>query len=446
MKFFSTVFIFFLQSMSSMAQTETVVQTSSLQFPFKLSIKNLEETTNQAIRGVIYKDSLYTDDNNDQLKCTVWKDGEIKLSSVKNNVLKLDVPLKVWIEKGLGAFGAYAYKSTEFRLIMSFHLVYTISTDWKLNTKTIKNGYVWSQKPSLNFISVQVPITPIVEKILDKKQGEYANLIDEQIGKNVNLKAQLIDVWNLLKEPQKVSEEYNTWLALLPQSIEAYPFTQDASSIISAFKVNLKVVSSIGLDSMLITPNARDIPPLGYNSFNLDSFQLNTLVSIPYSEATSIAQKKFLNQEFSFSDNKYKVLVNDIVIYSQDNKLTIVTDLSGSFNGKAYIQGEIYYDEVKRILKMRNLEFDMKTKNIFHKAANWLFNGKIEKNLEANFEMPMDELLNYCLSSTNQALNRTQNGFKMSGKVWQLTPTSINCNEKTILLTVLAKGSLAVEK
>jgi hypothetical protein len=84
---------------------------SSLQFPFKLSIKKIEQTTNQAIKGIIYKDSLYTDDQNDQMKCTVWKDGEIKLSSIKNNVLKIDVPLKVWIEKGIGAFGAYTYKS-----------------------------------------------------------------------------------------------------------------------------------------------------------------------------------------------------------------------------------------------------------------------------------------------------------------------------------------------
>lgn len=433
-------------SQSALSQTETVIQTSSLQFPFKLSIKKIEETTNQAIKGIIYKDSLYTDEDNDQLKCTVWKDGEIRLSSVKNNVLKVDVPLKVWIDKGVGALGVYTYKNTEFRLVMSFHLVYNITKDWKLTTKTLKNSYTWTQKPSLNFVSLQVPITPIVEKILDKKQGEYANLIDEQIAKNLDLKTQIIDVWNLMKEPQKVSDDYNTWLAIIPQNIEALPFTQDAAHIKSAFKVNIKVVSSIGFDSSLKTPLVKDVPPLNYKLFNYDSFSLNTLVTIPYPEATSIAQKKFINQDFSFNEDKYKVTVNDIVLYASNNQLVIETDLTGSFNGKVFIQGDIYYDEVKRIVKMRNLEFDMKTKNLLHKAATWLFNGKIERNLEENFEMPVSELLDYCLTSTNQALNRNQNGFKMSGKVWTLSPMSLVCNEKNIILNLLAKGTLAVEK
>ena len=92
MKLGLRLFLFLLLSQNAQSQTEKVIQTSSLQFPFKLSIKKIEETTNQAIKGIIYKDSLYTDEDNDQLKCTVWKDGEIRLSSVKNNVLKVDVP------------------------------------------------------------------------------------------------------------------------------------------------------------------------------------------------------------------------------------------------------------------------------------------------------------------------------------------------------------------
>jgi hypothetical protein len=124
---------------------------------------------------------------------------------------------------------------------MSFHLIYNVSNDWKLITKTLKNGYVWTQKPSLNFVSLQLPITPIVEKILDSKQGEYAKLIDDQIGKHVNLKDDMIEVWNQLKEPQKVSDDYNTWLAIVPQAILASPFTQDDNYIKSSFHLKALV-------------------------------------------------------------------------------------------------------------------------------------------------------------------------------------------------------------
>lgn len=431
-----------LLSFCMQSQDTVLTHISSLQFPFKLSIKKLEQTANQAIKGIIYKDSLYTDD---QMKCTVWKDDEIKLSSIKNNVLRVDLPLKVWIEKGIGALGAYTYKSSEFKLTMSFHLVYSVSNDWKLITKTFKNGYTWTQKPSLNFVTIQLPITPLVEKILDKKQGDYAKLIDDQISKNLKLKDDMIKVWNQLKEPQKVSDSYNTWLAIIPQAIFASPFTQDENYIKSSFHLKALVRSCIGSDSALKTPVTYQLPPLIYKNLAADSFKLYTMVTIPYSEASQIAKKKFVDQEFSFNNGKYNINIHNIALYNNQGKLMIETDISGSLNGKTFIQGELYYQADRRTVRMRNLAFDLQTKNIFHKAASWLFNGKIEQNLEEKFEMPVGELLDYCSQSADQALNRNQNGMRLSGKLSQLTPTHLSSKDSSILLILLATGQLAIE-
>jgi hypothetical protein len=431
-----------LLSFCMQSQDTVLTHISSLQFPFKLSIKKLEQTANQAIKGIIYKDSLYTDD---QMKCTVWKDDEIKLSSIKNNVLRVDLPLKVWIEKGIGALGAYTYKSSEFKLTMSFHLVYSVSNDWKLITKTFKNGYTWTQKPSLNFVTIQLPITPLVEKILDKKQGDYAKLIDDQISNNLKLKDDMIKVWNQLKEPQKVSDSYNTWLAIIPQAIFASPFTQDENYIKSSFHLKALVRSCIGYDSALKTPVTYQLPPLIYKNLAADSFKLYTMVTIPYSEASQIAKKKFVDQEFSFNNGKYNINIHNIALYNNQGKLMIETDISGSLNGKTFIQGELYYQADRRTVRMRNLAFDLHTKNIFHKAASWLFNGKIEQNLEEKFEMPVGELLDYCSQSADQALNRNQNGMRLSGKLSQLTPTHLSSKDSSILLILLATGQLAIE-
>jgi len=419
---------------------------SSIQFPFRIGIKSLEECANQAIKGIIYKDSLYTDDHNDQLKSIVWKDGNIRFSPVQNNVLKIDIPLKVWIEKGIGALGTYTYKNIEFKMVMSFHLVYSISPEWKLKTKTLKNGYIWVQKPSLNFGSIHVPITPLVERILDKKQSEYAALIDGQISKSIDLKANMIDVWNIMKVPQKVSEEYNTWLAIIPYKVVAKPFVQNDRYIQSAFKLDVAILSSIGSDSSLRTPTVKDIPNFSYQNFQTDSFRLLTFVTLPYSELNQIAQKKFINQEYSFQEGKYRIRMNTISLSSNLEKLMIESDLTGSFNGKVRILGEVYFNETNRTMRLRQLEFDLKTKNILHKVANWLFNKKIERNLEDNFEMPIGDILDYCHTNTNKTLNRKQNGFSMYGNIWCISPIGFKCDENQLLLTIEARGQLSIEK
>lgn len=428
------------------SQDTTISRISSVQFPFRIGIKSLEECANQVIKGIIYKDSLYTDDHNDQLKSIVWKDGNIRFSPVQNNVLKIDIPLKVWIEKGIGALGAYTYKNIEFKLIMSFHLVYSISPEWKLKTKTLKNGYIWVQKPSLNFGTIHVPITPLVERILDKKQSEYATLIDGQISKSIDLKANMMDVWNTMKVPQKVSEEYNTWLAIIPYQVEAKPFVQDDRYIQSAFKLDVAILSSIGSDSSLRTPTVKDIPNFSYQNFQTDSFRLLTFVTLPYSELNQIAQKKFINQEYSFQEGKYRIRMNTISLSSNLDKLMIESDLTGSFNGKVRILGEVYFNETNRTIRLRQLEFDLKTKNILHKVANWLFNRKIERNLEDNFEMPIGDILDYCHTNTNKTLNRRQNGFSTSGKIWYIAPIGFKCDTNQLLLTLETRGLFSIEK
>jgi len=168
-------------------------------------------------------------------------------------------------------------------------------------------------------------------------------------------------------------------------------------------------------------------------------------VTIPYEEASQIARKKFIDQTFRFNEGKYSLTIHNISLYSRNGQLLIETDMTGSFKGKVYIHGDIYYQADKRTVRMRNLVFDMKTKNMLHKAATWLFNGKIERNLEENFEMPIGELLDYCSQSTDQALNRSQNGMQLTGKLSQLTPTLLSCKENSILLILLAKGKLAIE-
>jgi hypothetical protein len=205
------------------------------------------------------------------------------------------------------------------------------------------------------------------------------------------------------------------------------------------------VRSCIGSDSALKTPVTYQLPPLIYKNLTADSFKLYTMVTIPYSEASQIAKKKFVDQEFSFNNGKYNVNIHNVALYNNQGKLMIETDISGSFNGKTYIQGELYYQAERRSVRMRNLSFDIQTKNIFHKAASWLFNGKIEQSLEEKFEMPVGELLDYCSQSTDQALNRKQNGMRLSGKLSQLTPTHLSSKDSSILLILLATGQLAIE-
>lgn len=443
LKLIFTLFFVYL-SFSGISQDTTIRIQSAINFPLKIKFSKLETLTNSALDGLLFKDSLYTDNENDQFKCTVWKDGNIKISHVKNNVLKIDVPLKVWAEKGLGTLGIYNYQSTDFKLMMSFQMVYTITPDWKLKTKTFSNSYTWVQKPVLEIVKIKIPLTNLVEKSLNEKQAYYASNIDYQMDKFIDLKKDVLTVWNKLKTPEKVSEQYKTWLRFTPINIECAPFTQDKIAIHSTIKLNIISETFMGMNPP-INQDTNDIPRMITANLRPTNFELYTTAHIPCNEATLVSKNKFIGQKYQFNNGKYEVEIKDIAISTLDNKLVLDVDMIGSYNGKMLIQGIPYYNDTTKLVKLKNVEINLKTRNLLIKLYDWLFNGKIEQLFESKFEIPTQENIAYSKKCTNSALNQVKNGMKFSGQISEMKPLDIKLYTDKICLIILSNGNLKVE-
>lgn len=443
MRIYSLFFLFIL-SKYSQSQEATLRVESAINFPLKITFKSLEEVVNTKISGLIYADTSHFDNANDQFKCLVNKNGAIKLSHIKNNILKLDVPLKIWAEKGLGTLGVYTYQSTEFQVIMSFQMNYIITKDWKLKTKTVKNGFTWVQKPSLEFVKIKFPLSGLIENTLDKKQEESAKIIDENLNQSFQLKKDIIQVWNRLKTPQLISEKYKTWLIFTPLNIESSPFTQDALSINSNVKINL-ISETVLSDSIPPNSDTTDIPSLKTSQLSPSDFKLYTLIHMPYSELNEITKSKFVGQEFDFKNGKYKVKLTNISLQTIEKQIQIDVDMEGSYNGKLLILGTPYYDEAKNIVKLKDVRIDLKTKNILIMAYGWLFSGKLEEIFETKFEIPTKENMDYSKAMTHQALNQNKEGIKFKGYITEMKPKEIIVLQDKLCLSIITHGGLQIE-
>ena len=423
------------------SQNDKIAVGSQIIVPFELSYQSLEQTINASVSGVIFNDSSFEDNNNDQLKCVVKKNGTISIQPVKQNVLKIDVPLKINIEKGIGSFGIYSYHSTEMELTMSFQLVWNVLPSWKLFTKSIKNGYKWNKKPSLNLKGVEIPITGIVERILDSKQQEYANIIDQQIDKNVNIKQNVIQIWNQLMTPTQISSDFNAWMVARPKKILALAFSQNDKSIYTSFGIDLEVETAIGYQPPML-PSVIDIPSLTYTKSLKDEFELYTVINIPYYEATSIGKKKMIGTEYEFENGKYNIKIEDLQVSGKDSLIIIETTLSGSFKGVLRVEGLPFYDSTQNAIRLRNLDYHIQTKNLFYNVANWLFTKKILNSLQDNFAIPTEEGISRAKLSASDALNQTRNGAKFKGEISKMTPTAIRSINDILVMVILTKGQV----
>ena len=445
MKYFLLAIFF---SIFGFSQTETYQFPkipSLVSIPVNLPISEIQRLVNQQITGVLYEDQDFENNNSDQLKTKVEKDGNIAIKALTNNRLMFSVPLKIWAEKGLGTLGVYTYQETNFKVVMNFISNLDFQQNWSLKTNTTTAGFVWKEKPVLDFGKVKIPLTSIIEGVLIKQQKEFTSVIDTQIQQKMNMQPYLVMAWNQFAAPIQVSEEYNTWLKITPQTVKMSPLEVYADKIKSTISVDLFSETFTGIKPAA-NPLVKNIPNY-IPAQNLgNNFIMKTTANIPFTEANAIAKKQFQGKEFDMEKSKIKV--EDIKIYPENDLVVIEIKTSGKVNGTSFIKGNLVYDAVKHKIGFTKTDFRLKTKNILQKLATSLFEGKIVRMIEQDYGIPLFDIENSSKKSIEESFNKEYHaGLKLQGKVLNLKPTQFLVNPEyiTTVIDINANLNLKIE-
>ena len=393
--------------------------------PVKIPLSEIGNLINASVQNLIFEDNSYTDNNNDQFKVKVWKTRAIRLVGGTQQNLLIEVPLKIWAEKGIGTLGIYSYQNTTFEMVMYFNTQLTFNNNWTMTTKTSPMGFKWVTKPVLDFGKIKVPITSLVETSLKQQQAEFSKTIDEMMISQLNFQNYAVMAWNQFSQPFNISEDYNTWLKITPVSVNISPLV---------FYGN-QIEANIGIDTFSETFTGKKPPstvPIktiaNFNSVQSlpQKFSLQTTANIPFKQATKIAESMFLGKEFDFREGRSKIKITSVNVYGEENRVMIEAATEGTIDGVSYISGIPVYDDVKRKIVLTDTKFKLKTKNILQKTATLLFQGKIVKMIEDEYGIPTAELEDSSKKSIEETFNKEYyRGLKMQGKVYKLKPSQI---------------------
>ncbi len=413
--------------------------------PVRIPLAEISNMANASVKDLVFEDNSYEDNNNDQFKVKVWKTRPIRLVGGTNQNLLIEVPLKIWAEKGVGKFGVYSYQETTFETVMYFNSQIVFNNNWGIVTKTQPNGFKWVTKPVLDYGAVKIPITGLVEKSLKEQQLKFCTTMDEMMAKQLNFQNYALLAWNQFTQPFHVNEEYNTWLKITPLNINLTPlkFYRD------------EIQTTIGIDAYSETfvgqkPES-SVPQKTIANFNVipvlaDQFLLQTTANIPFTEATSIAQKMFLNKEFEVRDGKSKIKITSIKVYGIDGKVMIEAETEGYVKGTSFISGVPVYDEGKRKIVLSDTKFKLKTHNFLQKAATLLFQNKIVKMIEDEYGIPTATIEDESKKGVEKAFNTEYyKGLKLSGKVYKMKPTKILVNDLYLTALIDTEASMVMK-
>lgn len=210
---------------------------------------------------------------------------------------------------------------------------------------------------------------------------------------------------------------------------------------------------SIGISATpvvsLIRPDAPQtaVPDLSRNN-NPAGFNIYLEAALQYDSLSQVLNSYLLHKRFDVSEGlfaKHIVVEDTKVSADEQGNMVIKIQFSGSFNGTAILLGKPSYDAATRTIEIKDMQYDLQTKNVLLKTAKWLFSSKITSELKKYTKFDMSTYYETASKAINEWLNKEwTKGIRGSGEVSDLRLTGVYALKDHLLIRTNCAGKLAV--
>ena len=421
---------------------------STVNIPVSIALTDVERQINAQVAGLIYEDNSFDDDTDGTPFMTkVWKRAPIGVKAGVaggDSLFYFSVPLKIWAKAGKKVLGYTQTGETTFEIDLRFATRFSLEKDWTVQTQTTAEGFDYVTKPTIRILGLDVPITRLVSNAINTNLGTVTQALDKQVRSQIDLRTPVLRAWNLLREPYSVSDEFRTWLLVVPRRVLITPLRFEQGEIRTTIGLEGHTLTTVGAKPA-VRP-ATDLPDLTVVPTVKDDFRVGIIGEATYPEIAELAKKQLIGKAFTFREGVYSVTITDLDLYGQNDNLIIKAGLTGSVTGDIYLRGQPYYDPQTRSVSLRNLSYDIDTRNVLQKAASWLLKSTLAKTLEKNLTFPVGEQIETVRQAVQMRLTNypLAKGVTLRGRLDEVRPDQVYLTPTALVAVVHATGKLDV--
>lgn len=408
------VLVFFLGGCKSKTQPSPPVEEvsskiyqpslSKVSVPLILKVSELEKTLNLKLRGILYEDNSYTNNDNDNLKVMIIKNGQIKLGA-KDEFIIYEVPLKCMVKGRQPMLFTELTAKTDFEINLKFQTKLDVDQKWNLTTSTKSLGYKLLNDPELDFGVTSLPLKGVVGVLLDNFLDDMASIVDDQIKENFDTRKYVSDMWKEMQEPILLDEEYNSWMKVTPKYFAYSPFKGN----------NHHISLNIGLNAYFEVITGRrpdfevnnELPDLIKIDKLPEEYFISLKTELYYDKMNEILQESFVGYEYEYVGKK-KIIVTDALIYGNGERLVVKVTFAGNMKGDFYMTGIPKFDESTKSVYIDDFDFDIESKAFVLKAAEWLLHSSFNKQINKYLKFSLQEQIDDSMKMFEEYLKESQ--------------------------------------
>ena len=281
-------------------------------------------------------------------------------------------------------------------------------------------------------------ITQVVMKGLKEELDGAKTEMEKNFG-GYDLRPKFQMMWD---ELNKVYNLYGLgWLQINPTKVRINNFFARNDSLTVSVGISARPVISFEKpqEHFTIVPNLS-------NFSNRSGFNIFLDAVLNYDSLSNIVTAQLKGKRIDLTAGKY-IFVKECSVYGIDNEnLIIKVNFEGSDKGLFYLTGKPSYDASSKVIEIKDLDFDIKSKNLLLKTAGWLFNRRIINELKKYARFDLSSYIETAKTTANQQLNKEWvKGISSSGKLNDVKIVSIYPLRQWLIIRSNCNGELSMK-
>lgn len=256
-----------------------------------------------------------------------------------------------------------------------------------------------------------------------------------------NLRPYMQRAWNMLNDVYTIPNV--GYFALHPKKLRMEGI--NAKNDLLNISIGISATPVVSMEKPVAINSA--VPDLT-STTNSGSFNIYLEAALQYDSLSKVLNTLIAGKSFDVGEGLFKKTVtvqNATVTGSTDGNLLFKLDFIGSFNGTAFFFGKPLYNAEKKSIEVKELDYELRTKNLLLKTAKWLFSNKITSELKKYSSIDLSQYYNTASKTLNDWLNREwTKGIKGSGSVNDLKLTAVYALPPHLLIRSNCVGKLNV--
>lgn len=279
----------------------------------------------------------------------------------------------------------------------------------------------------------------ITKMVADQLKAEMAGSIADMQKQlqSLSLRSYLQTVWDTLQSPYPVPGF--GFLNMQPEALRISQATLRNDSMFFSLGISarpeLKQVSRVSKKPL---PNLTDFSQRG--GFSLFIAQL-----LPYDSLNALINSKAGGKEFSVGKGLFRktIRIDSVRLLGGGEKIFIQVYVSRGVRGVVYLQGQPVWDPVDRVLDIKDIDYELKTKQVLVKSAAWLMDGTIEKKMNDYTRFNLGEKSDSLRISLQYQMNRElTKGIQSRGIIEKMEVDKLIAQPDGIFIGGSLKGKL----